>query len=363
MLRLFSILFYCTTLSLCAQHPALTLSAGAAMSNDAMGPQATFRLLHDVANIMPGSLKVGITAGQLYSVPTLISATTSSQSTVVRTQGSSTITTLMATIGYGVSFDVVSVSVLGSLGGANVAYRQYSPYDLPPNFYDDGLNFYSTVAVPSLAYGVALQADIHLSETWSISLVGGRDWFRSEKITADNAAYSAPSFKATFTDGSLYLNAGLSYRFNQSAGSAKVAGEPPDSLDGEADKWYVNAIINSIHPFTDATYNQFNPGLAVHWRDRSQGATWFAEGGAYQYSESDRAMFAGGGVLFPIGTEWIKVGAFGGVITLHGGDRVRVSPALSPRLTIDTPWLSATALLIPAGESTAVGFFIGIPLK
>jgi len=338
------------------------LGAGAAASNDAVGPQAAFRLTCNVKDVLPGTLKIGISAGQIYNVPTLISTFPSSQNTEVRTQGSSTITTLMATVGYGVSFDVLSVSVLGSLGGANAAYRQYMPYDLPPNFADPGTYYYSTLAAPAWAYGVALQADVRLSDAWSISLVGGRDWFRSELVTANNAPYGAPSYRATFSDGALHLNAGVSYRIENTSRSGKVAGNSSDSLDEHQDKWFVNSIVCSIHPFSNVPYNQFNPGLAIQWRDRSQGITGFAEGGAYQFSQSDRAMYAGAGVLFPLGTEWVKLGVIGGVLSLHDGGAIRVYPALSPRLTIDSPWLSLTALLIPAGETTAIGLFEGLPL-
>lgn len=338
------------------------LGAGAATSNDAVNPQTAFRLSYTLNNVLPGTLNVGISAGQLYNVPTKITSFTSTQRNEVRTQGSSTITTLMATVGYGVSVDVLSVSVLGSFGGANAAYRQYMAYDLPPNFVDPGAYYYSTLAAPAWTYGVALQADVHLSDEWSVSVAGGRDWFTSEIVTANNVPYGAPSYKATFSNGALYVHAGLSYRIKHTERSGKVEGNSSDSLAGEQDRWFMNAIVCSVHPFTDVPYNQFNPGLAIQWRDRSQGITGFAEGGAYQFSQSDRAMYAGAGALFPLGTEWVKLGIIGGVLTLHDGGSTRFYPALSPRLTIDSPWLSLTALLIPAGETTAVGFVIGLPL-
>jgi len=360
MLRLIIVLLYCSALVVRAQQPTLMLSGGVASSNDSVVANASFALTYPVATLGPGTVLLGMSSGQLYAVPTRITASSSTHDSLVRTQGSSTITTLQATVGYRVSVKPFSLAAMASVGGANAAYRQYQRGNyLFGNDLDTAL--YSTIAAPSWAFGVSLRVSVDVFEDWSICGLVGKDWYRSSVVTADNAAYGAHSYTATFSDGAVYGNLGLSYRLPTLSGRGPVV--DGDSIGMRRDQWYVNAILCSVHPFTSESYNQFNPGLSVQWRDRSRGATGFLEGGAYQYSERDRAMYAGAGFLVPLGTEWIKAGLFGGLLTLHDGGSVRFIPALSPRLTIDTPWISATALLIPAGESTAVGFFIGIPLK
>ncbi|MBS1562092.1 MAG: hypothetical protein JSS89_10840 [Bacteroidetes bacterium] len=358
--RLFIALFYCATVSLSAQQPTLMVSSGVASSNAHTSASATAHVWYPLTTIGPVTVVAGLQGGQVYAVPTLISTHTSTMDSTVRAQGTSTITTLQGTVGLDLALAPFSLTILAFAGGANAAYREATrPIYSYGSSSSEALQ--STIAAPSWAVGVAARISYHITDAWSITGIVGRDWYRSSVVTADNTAYGAPSYRATFSDGAEYAHIGVSYTL-----PPLVPRPLDDVLDSAAvrrDQWYIHAILCSAHPFTDQAYNQFNPGLAVQWRDRSQGLTGFAEGGGYQYSEGDRAIYAGGGLLAPVFTEWVKLGVLAGLLTVYDGGGMRVFPALSPRLTIDTPWLSASALLIPAGESTAIGFVVGIPVK
>lgn len=384
--RLFTILLYCLlcgTLTFASAQtptllPTLSLGGGGANSNNSTVGTATFRLLynlhtgaHEDLHEDPHEVLFGFTAGQLYNVPTQIEQFTSNSVTNVGTNGSSTITMLMATAGY--QFNVPStplhLAVTASIGGANTAHRRLEPvmgyYNVSPE--DQEPYYATTIYAASVAYNVNATVGFDLSPLFALSLDAGYNWFSPSSVIVDNSAYNAPSYRANFASPGPTVTLGLRYTLHEDLHEDPHA-DPHADLhedpheDPHEDRLQLLAILASSHPFTSTPYNEFNPGLAIHWRPKSAGITPFAEGGAYQYSEGDRAMYVGGGVLFPLGTEWVKAGIFGGGLATFDAQGAYFYPALSPRLVIDTPWASATALLIPAGEATAIGFMLGFPL-
>ena len=217
----------------------------------------------------------------------------------------------------------------------------------------------TTYFASSIAYAVSAQLDLDLSSSFALSLDVGYNWLSPSLITIDNQRYNATSYRAIFASPGTTASLALRYTLPNGLPNG-LRDTLPEGL--HEDHLQLLAIVASTHPFTTTPYNEFNPGLAIHWRPHRTGTTPFAEGGAYQYSLGDRAMYLGGGILFPLGTEWVKAGVFGGLLTTFDAQSVYFYPALSPRITIDTPWASATALLIPAGEATAIGFVLGLPL-
>ncbi len=358
-----------------AQIPTLSLTGGVASSNHTTVGTASFTLLyklplgdphndphndlHNDPHIDPHSVLFGFTAKQLYNVPTTIEQFTSTSTTYVDNDGASTITMLMATAGY--QFSIPStplhIAVTGSVGGANTAHRRLEPwfgfYNIDP---DELSEFYaSTIYEASFAYALNTIVAVDLSSLFALTLDAGYTWLSPSSIIIDNSAYNAPSYRATFASPGPTLTLGLRY-------TPHTDPHTDPHADPHEDHLQLLAILGSTHPFTSTPYNEFNPGLAVHWRPHSAGTTLFAEGGAYQYSVGDRAMYLGGGVLFPLGTEWLKAGVFGGLLTTYDAQDVYFYPALSPRISFETPWVTATALLIPAGDATAIGFMLGFPL-
>ena len=123
--RLFIILLYCAVTPTMAQIPSVSLGGGAATSNGATVPTATFQLLYDLHEVLPKGL-LGVTVAQLYGVPTLIESFTTSSSSITDTNGSSTITSLMATAGYRfhIPSTALHIGILGSIGAASAAHRR-----------------------------------------------------------------------------------------------------------------------------------------------------------------------------------------------------------------------------------------------
>lgn len=359
--RLLIILLYCAVTPAVAQIPTLSLGGGVATSNDATVGTASFKLQYylpighheDLPSGHHGVL-FGLDARQLYGVPTQIERFTSTSSESLGTNGSSTITTLMGTVGYQLTIPStpVHLAVTGSIGGASAAHRRLESY---AGYYNidgtESLYYATTIYASSIAYAVNTTVDVDLTSSFSLLLDLGYTWLAPSTIITDNRPYNAPSYRATFASSGPSLSIGLSYSTHE---------DPHE--DPHEDLLQLLAILASTHPFTSTPYNEFNPGLAIHWRSHRTGTTPFAEGGAYQYSLGDRAMYLGGGILFPLGTEWIKGGIFGGALATVDAQGVYFYPALSPRITIDTPWASATALLIPAGDATAIGFVVGLPI-
>ncbi|RPI65669.1 MAG: hypothetical protein EHM43_12470 [Ignavibacteriae bacterium] len=370
--RLLIILLYCAVTPAVAQIPTLSLGGGVATSNDATVGTASFKLLYhlpighheDLPSGHHGVL-FGLDARQFYGVPTQIERVTSTSSESLGTNGSSTITTLMGTVGYQLTIPStpIHVAVTGSIGGANAAHRRLDSY---VGFYnidgEESLFYTTTIFASSIAYAVNTTIDVDLTSSFSLLLDLGYTWLSPSTIITDNRPYNAPSYRATFASPGPTLTLGLRYTLPNGLRDTLPNGLRDTLPNGLRSTLHVLAILASTHPFTTTPYNEFNPGLAIHWRSHRTGTTPFAEGGAYQYSLGDRAMYLGGGLLFPLGTEWIKGGIFGGAFATFDAQGVYFYPALSPRITIDTPWASATALLIPAGDATAIGFVIGLPI-
>ncbi len=89
---------------------------------------------------------------------------------------------------------------------------------------------------------------------------------------------------------------------------------------------------------------------------------WFGEAGAYQWSYGDFACYAGGGILVPVGWDWLQLGALAGGLFLMDGDDSIFTPAISPRITIDTRWASCSTMFLYAGDESAFGFTVMFPL-
>ncbi|MBK6292870.1 MAG: hypothetical protein IPF59_14190 [Ignavibacteria bacterium] len=136
---------------------------------------------------------------------------------------------------------------------------------------------------------------------------------------------------------------------------------------GHRKQWFVGASIGSIHPFEPDTYNEFNPGFFSQYRLSSDRNPWFVEAGGYQYSMSDLAVYAGGGILFTIApeffaSEFLKIGLFGGLLAAQAQSGPVLTPVLSPRIVVDTHLGSVSVVIIPAWESTAFGLTYAIPM-
>lgn len=266
--------------------------------------------------------------------------------------GVSTLTTLTALVGWKVRFGQVSLTAGITPGGANVSHRR-----LIPSVVGDSIE---ATAHPAWLIGALADIGWHMDEHWSIHAMAGYDVQRSTRIITDNPP-PALSYRAVFADARPWFNLSVGFR---PAGRKTV-----DTSDGARPPvLVVGAIIASWHPFDRTGFNEYNPGLFAQYRWDSTESPWYAEAGAYMYSLSDRAVYAGAGKHWEFLADQslrcsMKFSLFAGALVLNTSEGASPQPVIVPRLTLDVSFGSIVFTVIPAGSATALGLSFGVPLS
>lgn len=326
---------------LLSQVPLVNVSLGVAHTNDAANVQLSSSILYR----WNSGLMSGFRIASVLAVPTHIEKFNNASSEIVRTDGSATITTVTACLGWSTNVDALYLSLLATAGGGNASHRRDQW-----NFGGDEVMI-KAYSAPTWTLGFMLDGRYQITSGLSVVLQAGYDYLHSNLATTNNEQ-PYDNYRAVFASPIAWMSLGLGYQF-----------ESLQKIDsGASHTLFVGASVASIHPFTETPYNEFNPGLVVHYRFSPQHFTWFVEAGAYQYSFSDRALYAAGGFLIPVLTQELRLGLLGGILALNRYDGLLIAPVISPRVTVDLPFASLTMLLIPDGRSSAFGFQLVFPL-
>jgi hypothetical protein len=270
-----------------------------------------------------------------------------------KTDGTANLLLMQGVLGWSWEVGPLSLEAGAAIGGSNVAHQRMLAKVWCIGCEDEQTwyTYGETYTSPSLAAGLFGTIRLRAVGNVDVILTGGYDWMKTSSLIAANSVYN-PDVRVDFASPGPWITLGI----------GQTLGSPlPDTVRGDY-RLYLNAMVASLHPFTWMTYNQFNPGLGLQLRFPLSTLSVFAEGGAYQYSLGDLAAYAGGGLLVPLWLDWLKGGVFGGLLITNSVGGLRWFHALSPRITIDTKWASFTSLLIPAGEETAIGFMVALPI-
>ncbi|MBK6290283.1 MAG: hypothetical protein IPF59_00805 [Ignavibacteria bacterium] len=343
-----SILLLVSSTAIYAQ-PTLVIGGGASTTNESLNAQ----LGSEVYWSLNGPT-VGFRIASSLAIPTRVESNTGTSGWVFEeVDGASTLTTLTGILGWTFTVDRTRLSILGTIGGANITHRR-SELDYE---FDTVVVSYAN---PTWTYGAMLDLSYKLTDQWSLHLGAGYDHIESTRPMVENEP-PAKSYRAVFAGPQTWCRLGVGF---SPFDSAMI---DPLRPGGHRKQWFVGASIGSIHPFEPDTYNEFNPGFFSQYRLSSDRNPWFVEAGGYQYSMSDLAVYAGGGILFTIApeffaSEFLKIGLFGGLLAAQAQSGPVLTPVLSPRIVVDTHLGSVSVVIIPAWESTAFGLTYAIPM-
>ncbi len=332
---------------LTAQNAQISISSGMSYINSVNEVSIGVELRY----LFDNNYILGVRAGSTLQVPLRIDRISAGIDETHRYEGTSTVNSLMLDLGWRESFGRFTVIGGISGGGVNVAnQRLLGSINVLTG--DDSFNALAreTIANPAFAFGGWLTFQYRIGKTWLVGLGGTFDYSEHRRTIATNETTGA-EYVAVF--------AGPQPRAFLSFG--KDLGVP-DIDDSSRYHGWLLATVTSIHPFTDRSFNQFNPGVGLHIRFEPGEFTWFAEGAVYQHSRADRALYVGGGAYYSLAGEWLKVGLLGGVLTFANATGMDVVPVLSPRLTVDTKFGSVSVLYIPDWTEAAFGLMVHLPL-
>ena len=319
-----------------AQNAQIAVSAGMSHVNNenvlSIGTQLRY--------VFESPLVVGLRTTSSFLVPLRIEASREGVIESETTDGTSTVNSLMLDVGLKHELDQFVMMAGISVGGVNVAHQRRGIL----------FTYSETLSQPSFAIGAWAALQYRFQNSWFVGVGGTYDYSAHRRVIGTNSATG------------LHLDAIFAGpRAHVAVTIGKDLGVPNINDTSHYHLWLL-APVASTHPFSEDKFNEFNPGLGLHMRFDHNTLTWFLEAGAYQYSLSDLASYAGGGVYVDIVSDWLKLGLFGGVLVLNSGGSLLVTPALAPRLTADAVFGSVSVHFIPDGVQSAFGLTVALPL-